>query len=145
MFKDPDCIAIIARSLMGVPFLITGIGKIAAPTAYLAYIASVGLPLPPVCYAVAIAIELTGGLLLLLGWQTRLVAAGLCAFTILTALVFHTHFADQNQLFHFLKNVVMAGGLLQVAAFGAGRFSLDALRARTRSAARGIGSSLASD
>jgi putative oxidoreductase len=143
MFKNSDRTAIIARSLMGVPFLITGIGKIAAPTAYLAYIASVGLPLPPVGYA--IAIELGGGLLLLLGWQTRLVAAGLAAFTILTALVFHANFANQDQLFHFLKNVVMAGGLLQVVAFGAGRFSLDALRARTRSAARGVGSSLAAD
>src|SRR5882724_5888458 len=89
MFIDSDRIAIVARSLIGVPFLITGIGKIAAPTAYLAYIASVGLPLPPLCYAIAIAIELGGGLLLVLGWQTRLVAAGLAAFTILTALVFH--------------------------------------------------------
>ena len=143
MLKDSDRIAIFARSLIGVPFLITGIGKIAAPTAYLAYIASVGLPLPPLCYAIAIAIELSGGLLLVLGWQTRLVAAGLAAFTILTALVFHADFANQNQLFHFLKNVVMAGGLLQVAAFGAGRFSLDALRAR--SAAGGVGTSLAAD
>jgi putative oxidoreductase len=143
MFKDSDRIAIIARSLIGVPFLITGIGKITAPTAYLAYIASVGLPLPPLCYAIAIAIELGGGLLLVLGWQTRLVAAGLAAFTILTALVFHADFANQNQLFHFLKNVVMAGGLIQVAAFGAGRFSLDALRAR--SAAGGVGTSLAAD
>lgn len=140
MFTDSDRIAIVARSLIGVPFLITGIGKIAAPTAYLAYIASVGLPLPPVCYAIAIAIELGGGLALILGWQARLVAAGLAAFTVLTALVFHADFSNQNQFFHFLKNVVMAGGLLQVAAFGAGKFSLDA-----RSAARGVGSSLAAD
>jgi putative oxidoreductase len=142
MFKDSDRIAIIARSLIGVPFLITGIGKITAPTAYLAYIASVGLPAPPLCYAIAIAVEIGGGLLLILGLQTRLIAAGLAAFTIVAALVFHTGFADQNQLFHFLKNVVMAGGLLQVAAFGAGRFSLDARRTQAHGTTGSIGSSL---
>ena len=120
MLSD-SVIAIIARLLIGVPFLISGIGKIGAPAASLAYIASVGLPVPLLSYAISIVVELGGGLLLILGLQTRLIAAGLAAFTILTALVFHTGFADQNQLFHFLKNVVMAGGLLQVAAFGAGR------------------------
>jgi putative oxidoreductase len=38
---------------------------------------------------------------------------------------FHANFADQNQMIHFLKNVMMAGGLLQIVAFGAGAFSLD--------------------
>jgi putative oxidoreductase len=52
----------------------------------------------------------------------------LAAFTVVAALAFHRDFADHNQLIHFLKNVAITGGLLQVAAFGAGRFSLDARR-----------------
>jgi len=45
---------------------------------------------------------------------------------LVTAMFFHHNFADQNQMIHFLKNVMMAGGLLQIAYFGAGAFSLDA-------------------
>ena len=52
-------------------------------------------------------------------------------FTLATALFFHNNFADQNQMIHFLKNVAIVGGLLQVAAFGAGALSLDARRLRT--------------
>jgi putative oxidoreductase len=46
-------------------------------------------------------------------------------FSLATAISFHSNFADQNQMIHFLKNVMMAGGLLQIAAFGAGALSLD--------------------
>jgi putative oxidoreductase len=67
------------------------------------------------------AVELGGGLLLVAGFQTRYVAAAPLA----TAVSFHANFADQNQMIHFLKNVMMAGGLLQIVAFGAGAFSLD--------------------
>ena len=64
--------------------------------------------------------------MLLLGYKTRAIAAAMAVFTLATALGFHTNFADQNQMIHFLKNLMIMGGLLQVAAFGAGRFSLDA-------------------
>jgi putative oxidoreductase len=69
-------------------------------------------------------------LLLIFGFQTRIVASGMAVFTLATALVFHRNFADQNQMIHFLKNIAIMGGLLQVAAFGAGKFSLDARRER---------------
>ena len=78
----------------------------------------------------AIAIEIGGGALLALGYKTRLVAAGLAAFSLVTAFVFHNAIGDQNQLIHLLKNVAMAGGLLQVVAFGAGAYSVDAARSR---------------
>jgi len=84
-----------------------------------------GLPLPPLAFAVAVAAELGGGLLLIAGYQARAVAAALALFSLATAFAFHADFADQNQMIHFLKNVMMAGGLLQIAAFGAGAFSLD--------------------
>jgi len=84
-----------------------------------------GLPLATLGYAAAVIVELGGGLLLLAGYQTRIVASVLAVFSIITALVFHHAFGDQNQMIHFMKNLAMAGGLLQVASFGAGAFSLD--------------------
>ena len=66
-----------------------------------------------------------GGLALLLGFQTRLAATTLAIFTLATAVLFHNNMADQNQMIHFLKNIAITGGLLQVIAFGAGAFSLD--------------------
>ena len=66
-----------------------------------------------------------GGLALLVGFQTRLVAAALAIFTLATAVLFHNNMADQNQMIHFMKNLAITGGLLQVVAFGAGAFSLD--------------------
>ncbi|MYN16211.1 DoxX family membrane protein [Rugamonas sp. FT107W] len=95
------------------------------------YIASSGLPLAPLALAVAIAVELGGGLLLELGIRTRLVAAALAAFSIVTGLAFHHAVGDQNQMIHLLKNIAMAGGLLQVVAFGAGAYSVDSRRAVT--------------
>jgi putative oxidoreductase len=126
MFKDSSYPALAGRILIAVPFLMSGVGKIAAPTMTQGYIAAVGLPLPAVAYAIAIAAEVGGSLLLLLGYKTRAVAAAMAVFTLATALGFHTNFADQNQMIHFLKNLMIMGGLLQVTAFGAGRFSLDA-------------------
>jgi putative oxidoreductase len=61
-----------------------------------------------------------GGLLLLIGFRSRAAAAVLAIFTIAAAIFFHSNFADQNQAIHFLKNFAIAGGLLQVAAVGAG-------------------------
>jgi putative oxidoreductase len=113
------------RLLIGLPFAMSGLGKLAAYGPTTAMIAAVGLPVPPLAYAVAVAVELGGGLLLLAGYQARLVAIVLALFSIATAVSFHSNFADQNQMIHFLKNVMMAGGLLQIAAFGAGAISLD--------------------
>ena len=78
----------------------------------------------------AVVVELGGGILLAVGYRTRIVSLAIAAFTLATALVFHTDFADQNQMIHFLKNIAIAGGLLQVAAFGAGALSLDDRRRR---------------
>ena len=93
-------------------------------------IRAVGLPLPPLALAVAVVVELGGGLLLVSGFWTRAAATALALFSLVTALTFHANFADQNQMIHFLKNVMMAGGLLQIVAFGAGALSIDNLRAK---------------
>jgi putative oxidoreductase len=122
--------AAFGRLLIGVLFLLSGVGKLAAPLATQGFIASVGLPYPAVAYVMATAIEIGGGLALVLGFQTRGVALAIALFSVVTAVFFHADFADQNQLIHFLKNISIAGGLLQVVAFGGGRFSVDGWRSR---------------
>lgn len=126
------------RLLIGVPFMMSGLGKVAAYGPTTAMIHAVGLPFPPLAYAVAVAIELGGGALLIAGYRAKWVAAAMAVFSIATALSFHSNFADQNQMIHFLKNVMITGGLLQIVAFGAGAFSLDSRSAgglRTSAAA----------
>jgi putative oxidoreductase len=88
---------------------------------------------------VAIAVELGGGLLLVLGYQVRPVASAVAVFALATAVSFHSNFADQNQMIHFLKNVMMAGGLLQIVAFGAGTISIEQWRRKSGPAAQAIG------
>jgi putative oxidoreductase len=118
----------VGRVLIAVIFVLSGIDKVSAPTATQFYIAATGLPLPIVGYVLSVVLELGGGLLLVVGWQTRIVAAVIAAYCLVTAAMFHHAFADENQLINFLKNVAMAGGLLQVVAFGSGSFSLDSWR-----------------
>jgi putative oxidoreductase len=121
---------VIGRILLATIFVFSGFGKLMAPAATIGYIQSTGLPLASLGLVAAIIVELGGGLLLALGYKTRLVAAVLAVFSVVTGLIFHSALGDQNQLIHFLKNLAMAGGLLQVAAFGAGAYSLDAKAAR---------------
>lgn len=125
-----NALAAAGRLLLAVLFLLSGLGKIAAPEMTQGYIASAGLPMPVVAYAVAVLVEVAGGVLLLIGYQARPVALVLAAFTLVAAVGFHANFGDQNQLIHFLKNIAIVGGLLQVAAFGAGALSVDARRLR---------------
>lgn len=122
--------SLVGRLLIGLPFAMSGFGKLAAYGATTTYIASAGLPAPPLAYAIAVLVELGGGLLLIAGYQARSVALAMAAFTLAAAVSFHNNFADQNQMIHFLKNVMMAGGLLQIVAFGAGAISLDARLSR---------------
>jgi putative oxidoreductase len=135
MSKQYDAVALGGRILTGVLFLMSGLSKLAAPAATQGYIASAGLPAPVVAYAIAVIVEVLGSSLLIAGVRTRTVAAGMAVFALATALSFHTNFADQNQLIHFMKNIAIMGGLLQVVAFGGGKFSVDSLLAG-RSAVR---------
>lgn len=124
----------IGRVLLGAPFLMSGLGKLAAYSATVGLIASVGLPVAPLAFIVAVAIEAGGGLLLLTGYRARFASLVLVIFSLVTAVFFHHNFADQNQMINFLKNVMMTGGLLQITCFGAGAFSLDARAGRASSA-----------
>jgi putative oxidoreductase len=114
---------IASRILISQIFVLSGFGKITAYAATQAYMSKTGVPgelLP-----VVIAVEFGGGLALLLGFQTRIVSFGLAGFCIVSALIFHSNFADQMQLINFLKNMAMAGGLLMFTQYGAGSLSVD--------------------
>src|SRR5262249_21179029 len=121
-------VALSGRAFLSVIFLLSGLSKLAAPAATIAKIASAGLPLAPLGFATAAAVEIVGGGALVARHRTRVIATVLAAYSVTTALAFHNHLADANQFIHFFKNIAMTGGLLQVVVFGAGRFSLDARR-----------------
>jgi putative oxidoreductase len=113
------------RLMIGLPFAMSGLSKLGAYSATTGMISAAGLPFPTLAFVVAVAAELGGGLLLIAGYRARYVAAALALFSLAAAVSFHNNFADQNQMIHFLKNVMMAGGLLQIVAFGAGALSID--------------------
>lgn len=122
-----------ARVLMAALFLPAGIGKLTGFEGTVGYIASVGLPLPTVGAALALVVEIVGSLALLAGFGTRIAAVGLAAFTLVTSFIFHAYWAvPADQVFVtqllFFKNIAVVGGLLALAAHGAGAWSLDARR-----------------
>jgi putative oxidoreductase len=118
---------VIGRVLIAVLFVLSGWGKINGYAGTQGYMQSAGVPgglLPLV-----ILVELGGGLAIVAGWHTRLVALLLAGFSIVAALLFHSG-ADQIQHIMFLKNLGLAGGFLFLMANGAGRLSIDHLRQR---------------
>jgi putative oxidoreductase len=123
-------LVIVARIFASAIFIVAGYGKLGAGYAGTqAYMASAGAP--GALLPLVIALELGGGIALLLGFQTRLVALLLAGFSIVAGLIFHSG-ADQMQQIMLMKNFAMAGGLLAFTVFGAGRLSLDG-EARTQS------------
>jgi putative oxidoreductase len=120
-----DAVALLGRLLMSAIFIQGGLNKALDPTGAMAMMAHYGMPVVPAAYAVSVIVELFGGLLILVGWQTRWAALVLAVWCIATALVAHFHPGDVNNMIHFMKNVSMAGGFLQLFVYGAGRLSLD--------------------
>jgi putative oxidoreductase len=123
----------VGRLFIGLPFMVSGLSKLAAYGATIGLIASSRLPLPPpLAYAGAVTVEIGCGLLVIAGYQTRIAAVVLALFCLATAMFFHANFADPNQTFHFIKNLVMTGGLLQIVASGAGAISIDNRHSKDR-------------
>lgn len=116
------------RILLASLFLLSGLGKLTAYTATAGYMASVGVP--GALLPVVIGLEVLGAVAIIAGWHTRATALLLAGFSVLSAALFHNHFADQIQMIMFLKNLAIAGAFLVVAANGAGPLSVDARRAR---------------
>lgn len=124
-----------SRLLFVVFFLPAGIGKLTGFSGTVGYIASAGLPLPSLGAILALSVEILGSLALLAGLQTRFAALILAVFTLAASVFFHAYWAvSAEQAFVtqllFFKNIGVVGGLLALAANGAGAWSLDARNAR---------------
>jgi putative oxidoreductase len=119
-----DWVGLLGRVLMSAIFIWAGYGKAMAPTATMAGFAHVGLPLPGVAYAVALVIEIGFGVLFLVGFRTRVTGLVLAGWCVATAMVAHYHPENRDAMIHFMKNISMAGGFLQVVAFGGGRLGI---------------------
>jgi putative oxidoreductase len=122
-----------ARVLMAVLFLPAGLSKLTGFAGTVGYISAVGLPLPTVGAALAVVVEIVGSLALLAGFGTRVAALVLAVFTAMASVFFHAYWAvPAEQAFVtqllFFKNLAVVGGLLAMAANGAGAWSLDARR-----------------
>jgi len=118
--------SLLGRIGLSAIFIVSGLGKISAYAGTQQYMTSAGVPgelLPLV-----ILVELGGGLAILGGAFTRWAALLLAGFSVVSAILFHAHFGDQNQFVHFMKNIAIGGGFLMLAAHGAGAFSVDAWR-----------------
>jgi putative oxidoreductase len=116
------------RVLISLIFIQAGWSKISGYAGTQAYMESAGVP--GIMLPLVIAVELLGGIAVLLGWQARIAAFLLAGFTLLSALLFHLDFGDQSQAIQFMKNLAIAGGFLLIVAHGAGAWSLDARRGR---------------
>jgi putative oxidoreductase len=128
-----NAFALLGRALIALLFIPSGWGKIAGFSGLVGYIASKGVPLPEVCAAIAIAVELGLGILLLVGFKTRWVALLMAIFIIVITFIFHNYWAVEAaqvmaQKMNFYKNLAIAGGTLAFAAFGAGAYSIDGRR-----------------
>ncbi len=114
---------LLARILLSAIFLRGGFNKIMAYSQTQNYMKANGVP--EILLPLVILTEFGGGLLILLGYQTRIVAILLAGFTLIAGLAFHTKFGDPNQVIHFMKNLAIAGGFLSLYVSGAGRWSFD--------------------
>lgn len=122
-----DAAKLLGRLLLALMFILAGWSKIGGYAGTQAYMASAGVP--GALLPLVILVELGGGLLIALGYQTRLAAILLAGFTIAASLLFHWKPGDQMQTLFFLKNLAVAGGFLVLYASGAGRYSLDGRKA----------------
>jgi putative oxidoreductase len=120
--------ALIGRLFMSSLFILYGYKKLTGFAGTEAYMAKFGVlaSAPMVFAAIAVIVELGGGFLILVGYQTRLVALVCAIYVIIAALIAHTNFVDPNQMSHFFKNMAIVGGFLMLVANGAGAYSLDA-------------------
>jgi len=127
MFSDKAIMAT-ARIVMGLSFLYFGLSKLWAVNGIIGFVGS-KLPLPGFVFWLAVVLETGCGLLLVLGYKTRWVAAFLAFYCVFTAVVFHTNFAVMPIRDHFFANLVMAAGFLFLFATGPGAAALDERRA----------------
>jgi putative oxidoreductase len=121
------------RAMLGLLFVIEAFSKLSGYDLAARYMTAYRMPVQ--LLPAAIALELGAGIMVMMGWHTRIAALALSAFCIIVAVIFHTRFSDLNQFIHFKKDIALAGAFLVVWARGAGVYSVDAFRARWARAA----------
>lgn len=129
--------SLVGRVLMAALFIPAGVTKLFGFAGTVNFVAAAGLPQPQLAAVIAIGVEIPLGIALLLGWQTRKVAAVLAAFTFIATMAFHQFWAvpeAQQMIQHlmFWKNMAIVGGLLMMASLGGGAWSLDTWQAAKR-------------
>ncbi len=126
-----DALLAVGRIALAVIFLMSGAQKFMDLSGVAAMIGSKGLPVPQVLAVLSAITELGGGILIVIGWQTRIVALLLGLFTLVAAYFFHDfwHMPEgaehTDNMIHALKNLSIFGSFLMLAAVGAGRYSVD--------------------
>ena len=134
MTETKSYAGLVARILLSILFITAGYGKLGGVEGTAAYMASQGVP--GILVWPTIALELLGGLAILVGFQTRSIALALAGFSVLAGMIFHFVPGDQMQMISLYKNLGLAGGFLLLAANGAGALSVDGLIAgKARAAA----------
>lgn len=118
-------VPLIGRILLTLLFFVAGYNKLMNVAGTAGYFGKLGLPVPDLLVWLVIAIELVGGLLILIGWKTRVVAWVMAIFTVATAVIGHKFWVDPSQATQFLKNLAIAGGFIMLAYAGPGRLSVD--------------------
>jgi putative oxidoreductase len=116
---------LIGRILLTLLFFVAGYNKLMNVGGTAGYFGKLGLPMPDLTVWLVIATELVGGLLILIGWKTRLVAWIMAIFTVATAVIGHKFWVDPSQATQFLKNLAIAGGFIMLAYAGPGKISAD--------------------
>ncbi len=116
---------LVARVFLALLFIMAGIGKLTGAEAMAGYFGALGIPMPGISVYLVGLFEVVGGIAIVVGYQTRIVALLLAAFSIASAVLAHTNFADQTQMIMFMKNLGLAGGFLLLWVHGAGGMSID--------------------
>lgn len=119
---------LVGRLFLSILFIVAGFGKLTSIEGTAGYFGSIGLPAPGILVWLVTALELLGGLAILVGFKTRWAAWALAAFSIGAAIIGHSDFSVPPNDLMFMKNLGLAGGFLALAVAGPGAFSVDARR-----------------
>jgi putative oxidoreductase len=111
------------RIFLAMMFFMSGLSKIGNYAGTQGYMEAMGVP--GALLPLVIALEVLGGLAIILGWQTKIASVALAGFCVVSAVMFHNDFSNQAEMSSFMKNVTIAGGFLLLVAHGPGAYALD--------------------